>query len=225
MTTLADFIHALRAEVGTIENPPGSNCNPYSHELGRPCESWCATFLAAIARRVRLTVPSYAAYTPALVGAFKAADQWHTEPAPGDYVFFDFPDNINRVQHVGVVIGVEPFAIHTVEGNTSSGEHGSQYNGGGVYERARPRNASIVGYGRPVYDHAPTPGPPRPLEDSDMPMIFSTHPDHDHGQVVETGSALFKIPTGEDAAALTAAGVKTVELSPALFDKINAKAD
>lgn len=152
MTTRADWIHALRYEVGTVERPANSNCQPYSHELGRPCESWCADFLAAIATRVKLDVPSHAAYTPTVAGAFKTAGQWHVDdPEPGDYVFYDFPDALDRIQHVGVVVGVEPMLIHTVEGNTSPDDHGSQYNGGGVYERTRHRNASIVGYGRPIF--------------------------------------------------------------------------
>lgn len=199
MATRADFIQALRYEVGTVEQPANSNCQPYSHELGRPCESWCADFLAAIAKRVGLDVPSHAAYTPSLAGAFKAANQWHVDgPEPGDYVFYDFPDAIDRIQHVGVVVGVEPMLIHTVEGNTSSDQHGSQFNGGGVYERTRHRDHTIVGYGRPLFDHAvpPLPKPPHTEDNNDM-TIWTLN--FDKTIYVQVGSTLRPLTPLQDA--------------------------
>ena len=65
---------------------------------------------------------------------------------PGDIVFFDFgdldgrgPDTANDNDHVGMAIGKSSrTTVRTVEGNTSSGDRGSQANGGGVYLKTRP---------------------------------------------------------------------------------------
>jgi hypothetical protein len=82
---------------------------------------------------------------------FKRAHDWYGNPQPGDLVFFDFPDNVHRVQHVGIVAEVrQDGTLTTIEGNTSSGDHGSQFNGGGVYRRHRDRRY-VVGYGRPHF--------------------------------------------------------------------------
>jgi hypothetical protein len=73
-------------------------------------------------------------------------------------VFFNFPDSLNRIQHVGIVEAVGAGgAITTIEGNTSSGVAGSQDRGGLVARRAR--RGSIVGYGHPAWAGAPAPVP------------------------------------------------------------------
>jgi len=81
-------------------------------------------------------------------------------------VFFDWPDSVNRIQHVGIVEAVEPAAIVTIEGNTTSGTAGNQSAGDGVWRRRRARNSSIVGYGRPRYTTTSTARPP--AEEDDM---------------------------------------------------------
>ncbi|HEY8201338.1 MAG TPA: CHAP domain-containing protein, partial [Actinomycetota bacterium] len=118
--------------------------------------AWCATYIVACAREVGLRLPSESAYTPTMADGFRQAGRWFTQPHPGDIAFVDFPnDNTRGIQHVAVVTGVEGFSLRTVEGNTSSGTQGSQDNGGGVYQRIRPRGW-IVGYGRPAFDGDPS---------------------------------------------------------------------
>jgi hypothetical protein len=139
-----------------LENPPNSNCNPFSKQLGRPCEAWCADAIAAIAADVGLTLPNTSAYTPTMADGFRRAGRWTFLPQPGYIGFVDFPgDNTHGIQHVLIVKAIED-ALHvrTLEGNTSSGEVGSQDNGGGYFERVRPI-AWIVGYGMPEYADAP----------------------------------------------------------------------
>jgi len=61
---------------------------------------------------------------------------WTTDPKKvlrGDLVVL-FGSGV----HVGMVVKVEGNYVHTIEGNTSSGNSGSQSNGGGVYARKRP---------------------------------------------------------------------------------------
>lgn len=150
MPNPGEYLAECRRHVGTSEKPV--NRNPFSAQLGRPPEPWCADFLAACARNVGLRLPSESAWTPTMADAFKRAGLFTQTPQPGDIGFVDFPnDNKTRVQHVTVVQRVVGNTIATIEGNTSSGISGSQDNGGMVAERMRPRSI-FVGFGRPPWD-------------------------------------------------------------------------
>jgi peptidoglycan hydrolase-like protein with peptidoglycan-binding domain len=62
-----------------------------------------------------------------------------TQPKKGDLVLFSFGEN--EAVHIGFVEKVLANGqLQTVEGNTSSGDGGSQANGGGVYRRIRSRS-------------------------------------------------------------------------------------
>lgn len=129
-----------RAQVGTTENPPGSNSGPkitgwIKAGGGRPGWSWCQYFANAVA--VAGGCPQLpTGYTVAVMGGgyrslgfvpVKLADA-----LPGDMIFFKFPGVSNDpCDHVGIKLD----ASRTVEGNTSSGSSGSQSNGGGVFIR------------------------------------------------------------------------------------------
>lgn len=157
MATAVEFLARADSYIGTTETPRGSNRNRFSAELGRPPEAWCADFLVAVAREVGLKLPSESAYTPTMADAFRRAGRWTTtNPGPGYFAFWDFPkDNTYGIQHVSLVEQVNTAAgLTDVGGNTSSGENGSQDNGGGVFRRARP-TGWVVGYGIPAYDDAP----------------------------------------------------------------------
>lgn len=169
MTTAADFIAVARSEIGYVETPV--NKTKFAAEAGHAQgEPWCATFLVAIAHRVGLALPSHSAYTPTLAEGFKNAGTWHDDPAPGDFVFYDWPgDGVNRIQHVEVVADVSVWSLATIGGNTSPDTHGSQSNGGGVYPRKRPRDSSIIGFGRPDYTEADM-----ALSDDDKKWITDT---------------------------------------------------
>lgn len=75
---------------------------------------------------------------------------------PGDIVLFRWDKNVNNFSysdHVGIVEKNCGTYIQTIEGNTSSGNSGSQGNGGGVYRRTR--NWDVVQMIiRPAYDGA-----------------------------------------------------------------------
>ncbi|MEV1294426.1 CHAP domain-containing protein [Pseudonocardia sp. NPDC049635] len=135
-----------------MESPPGSNRTPYGMAYGMDGYAWCAMFTWWCFRQAGLaTLVPKSAYTPTIADWFRRRDAWHTTPAVGDLVFFDFPgDGVNRISHVGLVEKINADGtITTIEGNTSPGTGGSQRNGGGVYRRVR--RAGIVGYGRPAY--------------------------------------------------------------------------
>ena len=56
--------------------------------------------------------------------------------------------------------------MQSIEGNTSSGDSGSQDNGGGVYRRKRAQKY-IIGAVRPTFE-------PEKKEDDDMAVIYKT---------------------------------------------------
>lgn len=58
------------------------------------------------------------------------------EARRGDLVYWLNP---NGTGHIGIVVGVRGSVLDTIEGNTSSGEAGSQRDGDGLYRRQRPR--------------------------------------------------------------------------------------
>ena len=151
--TAADLIRHAESEIGYREGM--RNANKFAAEvLHANNQPWCATFLAAMAKRAGVPLPSTSPYTPSMFRGFVNAGQAFGRvevPLPGDFVFFDFPDTVRRIQHVGLVTGVTSTgSLRTVEGNTSPGIGGSQVNGGGVYSRVRPIRY-VVGYGRPPY--------------------------------------------------------------------------
>lgn len=148
MPTAGRFLAALRDQIGTHETPAGSNCNPYSHELGRPCEPWCQDFLVAIARRIGLPLPSSSASTVAMLQAFRNSRRSGTTPAAGAFAFFHIPGESSGVDHVGCVESSTSLDVTTIDGNTSVS--GSQSNGGTVARRTRLRSW-VVGYGYPAY--------------------------------------------------------------------------
>jgi hypothetical protein len=85
------------------------------------------------------------AYTVAHAQRFKTAGQWHAGTKGirrGDIVFFDWAgtNEIARIDHVGIVTGVDGDKVFTIEGNTMN-----------VCARRVRREAEIAGYGRPKY--------------------------------------------------------------------------
>lgn len=150
-------------KIGTIEHPPYSNCNEFSESLHRPCESWCADFVVACMRSQGIQLPSESAWTVAMFNGFLGSGTAVHDIAkglqPGDVVLYDFvpPFNTTGIQHTGIFVRyIDTFTIEAIEGNTSSGNGGSQDNGGGVYKRGRPLKF-VVGAGRPGYTPFSTP--------------------------------------------------------------------
>lgn len=123
---------------------------PYYGTSGVP---YCAMFASWVLDQegVRSSATPEA-YCPYMVSKAKAAGEWVSRDAlaPGDLVLFDWTGD-GLADHVGIVASVEPWGVHTVEGNTSPGTAGSQGNGGGVWERDRGYGY-ILGGIRPEYD-------------------------------------------------------------------------
>jgi cell wall-associated NlpC family hydrolase len=118
--------------------------------------AWCGIFVGYALRHIAgIQVPDGMMYTPNIIGYAKAGtngfEGWYPweQRQRGDLVLMKFPGVSNApCDHVGLYIGGEV----TVEGNTSSTDHGSQNNGGSVALKRRPA-AVIVGCARPRYQH------------------------------------------------------------------------
>lgn len=146
----------LRNEVGTIEGPLSNQVKYnkwfYKHDVSGDDFKWCAVFISWMFDQAAMPGIHTAG---ALALKNEPGLAWHSGNdgiEPGDVVAYKF----NGKGHCGIVVSVQSSTIHAIEGNTSAGNAGSQTNGGGVFERTRKRDSSIVGYGRPNYAAALT---------------------------------------------------------------------
>jgi murein L,D-transpeptidase YcbB/YkuD len=142
----------LRAEVGTTENPPGSNNTKYGAWYGYNGAPWCAMFQLWVDAKAGHLLTIKSAYTPTLAQYFIDHKRAGKTPRVGAYAFHNFDGS--RIQHVSRVIDViNPTTVRTVEGNTSPSAAGSQENGDGVYIKTRSvRSGDIVLFGYPEYE-------------------------------------------------------------------------
>lgn len=162
------FIQAAWAEVGYIEGPK-DNETKFGKAMGANYLPWCGSFIMWCAKKVGLVIPNVI-LTSAGAQSFQSRKRWQdaatATPEPGDLAFFDFPgDAVERISHIGIVIGVEARKgiVHTIEGNTSGDSKGDQRNGGMVafktrtykkirrFRLKRREPVSIVGFGRPKF--------------------------------------------------------------------------
>jgi hypothetical protein len=163
--TVDAIIEVAKKEIGTIEGPK-DNETKYGKWTGVNFQPWCQSFVSWCAFTSGLDAKKYpkTASTVAAADWFKKNDRWadarNDDPTPGDWIFFDFPDDgVNRISHVGLCIKNNgDGTIQVIEGNTSGTAKGDQRNGGMCVEknRAYVKNKkgilnAVVGWGRPVY--------------------------------------------------------------------------
>ena len=158
------IIEIAKKEVGTIEGPK-DNETKYGKWTGANFLPWCQSFVSWCAFTAGVKDFPKTAATIAASDWFKKKDRWadarNDDPTPGDWIYFDFPDDgVNRISHVGLCIKNNgDGTIQVIEGNTSGTAKGDQRNGGMCVEKTRAyvknnkkklMNA-VVGWGRPVY--------------------------------------------------------------------------
>lgn len=159
------IIEVAKKEVGTIEGPK-DNETKYGKWSGVNFQPWCQSFVSWTAFTSGLDAKKYpkTASTVAAADFFKKNNRWadarNDDPTPGDWIYFDFPDDgVNRISHVGLCIKNNgDGTIQVIEGNTSGTAKGDQRNGGMCVEKTRAyiKNKkgilnAVVGWGRPVY--------------------------------------------------------------------------
>lgn len=155
--TIEHVVKEARGQVGYTERPV--NKTKYGEYYGVDGFAWCMVFIYWLLHRNDVEIMK-TAYTPTGAQWFRDQGRGFTDDSKarrGDIVFFDFPDSLFRIQHVGIVTANESSLLKTIEGNTSPGSSGSQSNGGGVYARVRPYGHAVY-FGRPKYArHDPLP--------------------------------------------------------------------
>ena len=158
------IIEIAKKELGTIEGPK-DNETKYGAWMKVNFQPWCQSFVSWCAFTAGVAKFPKSASTVAAADQFKKEKRWadarNDEPTPGDWIYFDFPeDGVNRISHVGLCIKNNgDGTIQVIEGNTSGTAKGDQRNGGMCVEKTRAYvkdnkkkliNA-VVGWGRPVY--------------------------------------------------------------------------
>jgi len=148
--TAAGVVEVALAEVGTVEE--GDNLTKYGKYTKADGLPWCGSFVNWCFNEAGVKLPSMVS-TAAGAHKLKEVSRWvDSEPKIGDLAFMDFPhDGVDRISHIGIVVGVKPKSVITIEGNTSG--TGDQRNGGMVMikERAFGSGKEIVGFGRPKF--------------------------------------------------------------------------
>ena len=145
--TAAHAIEIAKTEIGYVETPDNiTKFGEFTKANGLPwCGSFCNWVLAQAGVKVHSVVST-------AVGAhkFKEIARWSDVPALGDLAFMDFPhDGVDRISHIGIVVGIDGKTVTTIEGNTSG--TGDQRNGGMVMIKERFLGKEIVGFARPKY--------------------------------------------------------------------------
>ena len=154
----ARAVNWAKSRVGIVEHPAGSNQGPkitaWQEMSGYPGGGvpWCQCFVNAsayVGTRKRLNPATIGGYTVSVVEMANNGEHGLkrislNEARPGDWVYFDFDGG--GVDHVGLFMSRDGDTVFTIEGNTSSGNSGSQSNGGGVFRRERDRSliAAVV---------------------------------------------------------------------------------
>lgn len=156
MSTALEVVKYAGTFAGITESPPGSNRTQFGRAYGMDGVPWCAMFVWFVLEHFQLRHIK-SAYTPTVAQWYADQKRGFTDETKiqvGDLLFFNFPDTLDRIQHIA--FATSPFKagkVETIEGNTSAGPGGSQDNGGGVFRRDRGP-AEIVYIGRPFYSQA-----------------------------------------------------------------------
>ncbi|MEV7973314.1 CHAP domain-containing protein [Cellulomonas sp. NPDC089187] len=145
MSTAARVLEIARSQLGTVGGAR------YQSAHGVRSGAWCAYFATWVLREAGLSEYPWTGWTPALVTWARARGRWKTtDPRPGDLVLYMWPGvspsgrGSPPVCHTGIVEARSGGGLYAIEGNTSAGTAGSQYNGNRVARRLR--SSAIVGY-------------------------------------------------------------------------------
>lgn len=148
MSTRTEVVRIARAEQGYQRKP--SRWNKYAEQVYPTVQAqpYCGVFVAWVLWRAGVDVRSvmWAPYVPSIVNWARKHGAWKTSgQRDGDLACYDWGGD-KLADHVGFSWRDESATgYRAVEGNTSSGQAGSQSNGGGVHVRYRGRR-SIMGW-------------------------------------------------------------------------------
>ena len=133
MATAQDVLNVARKYLGYKEGR--NNSNIFGQKFGMNNVSWCQQFIWGIMTEAGMPWYKTASCT-ACYNHYKSRAVSKYSMKPGDIVYYDW-DHSGDCDHVGIVESAGSTYVTTIEGNTSSGNSGSQSNGDGVYRRKR----------------------------------------------------------------------------------------
>jgi hypothetical protein len=143
------FIDLLESQLGYREKA-GSLYTKFGDWYGKTVEfdadysgaPWCDMYLSWAAHKLGYQdwIGQFA-WTVAHAKWFREQDAWGKTPKPGAIVFYDWhgTNDLDAIDHVGIVTRVEGGKIYTIEGNID----------GGVAKRKKRDTDKVVGYGYP----------------------------------------------------------------------------
>ena len=234
MGQVEDLLKYALAQVGTAENPLGSNKQPYGayidstdwylYKSGTKTwrhlvngYDWCtqlhdACFLKVFgidkARKMlgRPVYNNYGAVVRYQVNYMKAINRFGSTPKKGASIYFK---NSAGPSHIGIVYDFDSNYVYTVEGN--AGNH-CWYVVKGKYAR---NNTSILGYGYPLYDAEPVPPKPDPKEDemkfSELKVLYYRKGNVFKGDAVEVVQSVVNCDIDGSFGPATEAAVKSFQ--------------
>jgi hypothetical protein len=148
--TNAKVIEVAIAEIGTVEQ--GDNLTKYGEFTKANGLPWCGSFCNWVFNEAGVKIHSLVS-TAQGAHKFKETNRWSDTPQLGYLAFMDFPhDGVDRISHIGIVIGLLPNnQVQLIEGNTSG--TGDQRNGGMVMVKVRNYGAGkeVLGFGIPKF--------------------------------------------------------------------------
>lgn len=166
--TAKEILTIAAKQIGIKEKPANSNNVKYNTwYYGKPVYGssaypWCCAFVNWLFYKAGamelFNGGTKTAYCPTVVNWAKRKGLWlgrTKNPKPGDLVLFAGKDGV--ACHIGIVEKkISDTRVQTIEGNTSTGNGGSQSNGGMVARRTRDYGKTgsswyILGFVRPEY--------------------------------------------------------------------------
>jgi cell wall-associated NlpC family hydrolase len=155
MSKMANVVDIAKAEAAAGVKEVANNDIKYGKWYGLNNVSWCAIFVSWCFNQAGLAA-NVAAQTKKGFASCDAGLKWFTknnklvpvgQAQAGDIAFFQF-DKDAEPDHVGIVAKNDGKYLYCYEGNTSSGDTGSQSNGDGVFMRKRAYSL-VMGVARP----------------------------------------------------------------------------
>jgi len=170
MATAQDILRVAAGEIGYVAlNDPESGSKygrAYAKLVGNSYFAgpstqvpWCAMFVSWVFNQCGMTFPGYPTASCSVIVRNARGTSYEVknirDAQPGDIILFDWnPSGGDGADHVGIVEKNCGNYVQTIEGNTSSGNSGSQSNGGGVWRRTRAWSTVYMivrpAYGAPV---------------------------------------------------------------------------
>lgn len=170
---LSAVLDRARKQVGTAEDPPGSNSNKYTDWYGVDTP-WCAIFVSWLFYRTDLDdLVEKEAWAPYQARWFQRKNRWGREARKGAMVYYDWRrPGSSGYNHVGIVEDVRSDdTFVTIEGNWRD-----------AVRRVRRDMKYVKGFGYPGYDGTePEPEPTTKVSLSAVVKAAKADPDRAQG--------------------------------------------